>query len=71
LEESVPAILVVGGCSGSGATTTAVGLAAAIATTTEYDSVAVDATASGGDLAARGADELLRPVSMQSWLAGN
>ncbi|KZM75531.1 hypothetical protein [Nocardia terpenica] len=70
LEESVPAILVVGGCGGAGATTTALGLAAAVATTTDYDAVAVDATATGGDLGLRGADELMRPVSMQSWLAG-
>ncbi|WP_063061102.1 MinD/ParA family ATP-binding protein [Nocardia sienata] len=62
-------ILVVGGCGGAGTTTTALGLAgelglAGVAT------VAVDATPAGGDLALRGADEHLHPISMQQWLYG-
>ncbi|WP_280385935.1 hypothetical protein [Nocardia wallacei] len=63
-----PAVLVVGTGGGAGATTTAWGLAAAIGATTDWDAVAVDASTSGGDLGLRGADELMRPMSLQAWL---
>ncbi|MEU7764581.1 hypothetical protein AB0B25_05615 [Nocardia sp. NPDC049190] len=62
-------ILVVGGCGGAGTTTTVLGIAGELGmdgTTT----VAVDATAAGSDLALRGADEHLHPISLQSWLYG-
>lgn len=63
-------VLVVGGCGGAGTTTTTLGLAAALAEDTP--AVAVDATPAGcGDLALRGADERLLPISLQSWLYGN
>ncbi|RJO68387.1 hypothetical protein D5S18_33815 [Nocardia panacis] len=61
-------ILVVGGCGGAGTTTTALGLAGELAG--ETATVAVDATAAGSDLALRGADEHLHPISLQSWLYG-
>ncbi len=61
-------ILVVGGCGGAGTTTTALGLAAELAA--ETAAVAVDATFAGGDLALRGADEHLSPISLQQWLYG-
>ena len=66
---SQPAILVAGGCGGAGATTTALGLAAAIAAGSAHRSVAVDATVVGGDLGARGIDEQLVPVPLRTWLA--
>ncbi|MFI6866456.1 MinD/ParA family protein [Nocardia sp. NPDC050406] len=62
-------ILVVGGCGGAGTTTTALGIAGelgAVGTQT----VAVDATSAGSDIALRGADEHLSPISLQSWLYG-
>ncbi|QIS13503.1 MULTISPECIES: MinD/ParA family ATP-binding protein [Nocardia] len=62
-------ILVVGGCGGAGTTTTALGLAGELAAAAA-PTVAVDATAAGSDLALRGADEHLHPVSLQSWLYG-
>ncbi|MBY8859524.1 hypothetical protein K7711_23855 [Nocardia sp. CA2R105] len=62
-------ILVVGGCGGAGTTTTALGLAAELGSG-GLPTVAVDATASGSDLALRGADEHLSPISLQSWLYG-
>ncbi|MFC8529374.1 hypothetical protein [Nocardia sp. NPDC057227] len=62
-------ILVVGGCGGAGTTTTVLGLAGARAAG-GTPTVAVDATAAGGDLALRGADEHLHPISLQSWLYG-
>ncbi|MBF6278643.1 MULTISPECIES: hypothetical protein [Nocardia] len=63
-----PAVLVVGAGGGAGATTTAWGLAAAVGSTTDWGAVVVDATASGGDLGVRGAEELMRPMSLQAWL---
>ncbi|MFE3105341.1 hypothetical protein [Nocardia tengchongensis] len=62
-----PAILVVGGCGGAGATTTALGLAAAMVAA-HAPSVAVDATPAGGDLGLRGADHRLAPAPLQTWL---
>ncbi len=62
-------ILVVGGCGGAGTTTTTLGLAAAMSARTS-GVVAVDATAAGGDLALRGADKHLSPISLQAWLYG-
>lgn len=67
-QQIAPAVLVVGAGGGAGATTTTWGLAAAIGVTTDRDAVAVDATTSGDDLGLRGADELTRPMSLQSWL---
>lgn len=61
-------VLVVGGCGGAGTTTTALGLAGELGS--EVAAVAVDATAAGGDLALRGADEHLSPISLQQWLHG-
>ncbi|MGN2637188.1 MinD/ParA family ATP-binding protein [Nocardia takedensis] len=62
-------ILVVGGCGGAGTTTTALGIAGELGMT-GTPTVAVDATAAGSDLALRGADEHLHPISLQSWLYG-
>ncbi|UGT42997.1 hypothetical protein LTV02_06275 [Nocardia yamanashiensis] len=62
-------ILVVGGCGGAGTTTTALGLAGEIAAA-GIQTVAVDGTFAGSDLALRGADEHLSPISLQSWLYG-
>ncbi|NUP29080.1 MAG: hypothetical protein HOQ36_23445 [Nocardia sp.] len=62
-------ILVVGGCGGAGTTTTALGLAGELGLSGAA-TVAVDATPAGGDLALRGADEHLHPISMQQWLYG-
>ncbi|QLY29116.1 MinD/ParA family ATP-binding protein [Nocardia huaxiensis] len=70
--ESGPAqrpILVVGGCGGAGTTTTALGIAGEIGAV-GAQVVAVDATSAGSDLALRGADEHLSPISLQSWLYG-
>lgn len=63
-------ILVVGGCGGAGTTTTVLGLAAALAGAGS-DAVAVDATSAGGDLALRGADEVMHPTSLQAWMYGH
>lgn len=62
-------ILVVGGCGGAGTTTTALGLAGELGLAGTA-TVAVDATPAGGDLALRGADEHLHPISLQQWLYG-
>ncbi|GAA5054190.1 MinD/ParA family ATP-binding protein [Nocardia callitridis] len=62
-------ILVVGGCGGSGTTTTALGLAGELGAA-GTSTVAVDATMAGSDLALRGADEHLHPINLQSWLYG-
>ncbi|WP_040797141.1 MinD/ParA family ATP-binding protein [Nocardia higoensis] len=62
-------ILVVGGCGGAGTTTTALGIAGELGVA-GTPTVAVDATAAGGDIALRGADEHLHPISLQSWLYG-
>lgn len=62
-------VLVVGGCGGAGTTTTVLGLAAELAVT-GVPTAAVDATAAGGDLALRGADSRLQPISLQGWLYG-
>ncbi|WP_431972156.1 MinD/ParA family ATP-binding protein [Nocardia sp. bgisy134] len=62
-------ILVVGGCGGAGTTTTALGIAGELGSA-GTSTVAVDATAAGSDLALRGADEHLHPISLQSWLYG-
>ncbi|MFR9750247.1 MinD/ParA family protein [Nocardia sp. 004] len=62
-------ILVVGGCGGAGTTTTTLGLAGELGAD-GTPTVAVDATSAGSDLALRGADEHLHPISLQSWLYG-
>ncbi|MGF6882521.1 MinD-like ATPase involved in chromosome partitioning or flagellar assembly [Nocardia sp. GAS34] len=62
-------ILVVGGCGGAGTTTTALGIAGEMGLG-GGPTVAVDATSSGSDLALRGADEHLSPISLQAWLYG-
>ncbi|BCK55187.1 MinD/ParA family ATP-binding protein [Nocardia wallacei] len=62
-------VLVVGGCGGAGTTTTALGIAGELAVA-GAPTVAVDATAAGSDLALRGADEHLSPISLQQWLYG-
>jgi MinD-like ATPase involved in chromosome partitioning or flagellar assembly len=62
-------ILVVGGCGGAGTTTTVLGIAGELGMA-GTPTVAVDATAAGSDLALRGADEHLHPISLQSWLYG-
>ncbi|WP_433733599.1 MinD/ParA family ATP-binding protein [Nocardia sp. CA-129566] len=68
-EPTQRSILVVGGCGGAGTTTTALGLAGELGMA-GTPTVAVDATAAGSDLALRGADEHLHPISLQSWLYG-
>ncbi|MEV6137457.1 hypothetical protein AB0L63_15595 [Nocardia sp. NPDC051990] len=68
-ETTQRSILVVGGCGGAGTTTTALGLAGELGMT-GTSAVAVDATVAGSDLALRGADEHLHPISLQSWLYG-
>ncbi|WP_194829291.1 hypothetical protein [Nocardia sp. XZ_19_231] len=62
-----PPVLIIGGCGGGGATTTTLGLASQIADLVR--SVAVDGTASGGDLALRGADLRFAGSTLQSWLS--
>ncbi|MEV6276435.1 hypothetical protein [Nocardia sp. NPDC051832] len=62
-------ILVVGGCGGAGVTTTALGIAGELGMA-GTPTVAVDATTAGSDIALRGADEHLHPISLQSWLYG-
>lgn len=64
-------ILVVGGCGGAGTTTTVLGLAGELAAGEGVACVAVDATAAGGDLALRGADARLLPITLQAWLYGD
>ncbi|WP_280268451.1 MinD/ParA family ATP-binding protein [Nocardia wallacei] len=62
-------VLVVGGCGGAGTTTTALGIAGELGAA-GAPTVAVDATSAGSDLALRGADEHLSPISLQQWLYG-
>ncbi|MGW4356846.1 MinD/ParA family ATP-binding protein [Nocardia sp. NPDC004582] len=62
-------ILVVGGCGGAGTTTTALGIAGELGAAGDR-TVAVDGTFAGSDLALRGADEHLSPISLQAWLYG-
>ncbi|MBL1079869.1 hypothetical protein JK358_36275 [Nocardia sp. 2] len=68
---AVPSVLVLGGSGSSGASTTALGLAAAAAVDSEGEvwPVAVDATLGGGDLALRGCDVAPPVGSVQSWLS--
>ncbi|MGW2663048.1 MinD/ParA family ATP-binding protein [Nocardia tengchongensis] len=67
---AVPAALVLGGSGASGASTTALGLAAAAAVDSEGDvwPVVVDATLGGGDVALRGCDAAAPVSSLQKWL---
>ncbi|GAB2554591.1 hypothetical protein GCM10027167_72110 [Nocardia heshunensis] len=67
----IPPLLIVGSGGGVGTTTTTLGLAAAAASgdTSSTDVVAVDATAWGGTLAARGSDAQVNVSTVQSWLA--
>lgn len=66
----VAPVLVVGGCGGGGATTTTLGLASQLAQMAPaLRPVAVGASPGGSDLALRGADARLLPVSLQAWLA--
>lgn len=67
---AVPSVLVLGGSGSSGATTTALGLAAAAAVDSEGETwpVAVDATLGGGDIALRGCDAAQPVSTVQSWL---
>ncbi|MBO0882730.1 MAG: hypothetical protein J2P17_20830 [Mycobacterium sp.] len=69
VESGQRSVLVVGGCGGAGTTTTVLGLAGELGMTGERV-LAVDATPAGGDLALRGADTRLHPISLQSWLYG-
>lgn len=66
----IPAVLVAGTAGGSGATTTALGLAAAMASDSDGElwPVAVDATLGGGDLALRGCDSAAPVSTLQAWL---
>lgn len=66
----VPPVLVVGTAGGSGATTTALGLGAAIATDSDGEMwpVVVDATLGGGDLAIRGCDAAEPVGTLHAWL---
>jgi MinD-like ATPase involved in chromosome partitioning or flagellar assembly len=62
-------LLIVGGCGGAGVTTTAWGIAsAALEAGRAPQPIIVDATASGGDLAARTSDAHESPATAQSWL---
>lgn len=69
--DSNRSILVVGGCGGAGTTTTVLGLAGELAVGERVATIAVDATPAGGDLALRGADARLAPITLQAWLYGN
>lgn len=65
----LPPVLVVGSSGGSGSTTTALGIAAAAAYDYgEHSPIVVDATMTGGDLAARGCDTIDAAGTVQSWL---
>ncbi|MGX1806034.1 MinD/ParA family ATP-binding protein [Nocardia sp. NPDC055321] len=66
----LPSVLVLGGSGSSGASTTALGLAAAAAVDGEGEiwPVAVDSTLGGGDLALRGCDTSAPVSTVQSWL---
>ncbi|QLY29307.1 hypothetical protein H0264_29110 [Nocardia huaxiensis] len=67
---ALPSVLVLGGSGSSGASTTALGLAAAAAVDSDGEvwPVAVDATLGGGDLALRGCDIAPPAGTVQSWL---
>ncbi|MEU0544233.1 hypothetical protein [Nocardia sp. NPDC005978] len=65
----LPSVLVLGSSGGSGATTTALGIATAASYNyREHSPVVVDATATGGDLAPRGCDAIDPAGTVQSWL---
>ncbi|MFE3279518.1 MinD/ParA family protein [Nocardia sp. NPDC059239] len=71
LRVAQPPVLVLGSAGGSGASTTALGLAAAVRggdSEKQVWPIAVDATACGGDLAVRGADAAAPASSLQVWL---
>lgn len=70
LRAALPSALVLGGSGSSGASTTAMGLAAAAAVDSDGEvwPVAVDATLGGGDLALRGCDAAVPPGTLQKWL---
>ncbi|MBL1077131.1 hypothetical protein JK358_22285 [Nocardia sp. 2] len=69
LRAEVPPVLVVGSSGGAGATSTALGIAAAAATEYgERSPIVVDASATGGDLARRGCDTIDAAGTVQSWL---
>ncbi|MEC3914426.1 hypothetical protein [Nocardia sp. CDC160] len=67
---AVPSVLVLGGSGSSGATTTALGLAAAAAVDSDGEiwPVVVDATLGGGDVALRGCDAAAPVSTLQKWL---
>lgn len=65
----LPPVLVMGTSGGSGATTTALGIATAASYNyREHSPIVVDATATGGDLARRGCDAIDPAGTVQSWL---
>ncbi|MFC9999218.1 MinD/ParA family protein [Nocardia sp. NPDC127526] len=65
----VPPILVMGSSGGAGTTTTALGVASAVASDYEERSpIVVDASATGGDLARRGCDKIDPAGTVQTWL---
>lgn len=70
LIDTLRPLLVVGGCGGAGTTSVALGLAssAALACANGWP-VVVDATAAGGDAAARGGDDFESATTMQGWLS--
>ncbi|NLU85009.1 hypothetical protein [Rhodococcus sp. HNM0569] len=61
-------VLVAGACGGAGATTTTLGLAN-VAAGQGITAVAIDATPAGGDLADRGADQVLASNGIEQLLA--
>ncbi|AYF76243.1 hypothetical protein D7D52_23145 [Nocardia yunnanensis] len=67
---ALPPVLVLGGSGSSGATTTALGLAAAAGVDSEGGvwPVVVDGTLGGGDVAARGCDAVAPVSTLQKWL---
>ncbi|MTJ64546.1 hypothetical protein GL305_26350 [Nocardia seriolae] len=67
---AAPSVLVLGGSGSSGATTTALGLAAAAAVDSDGEiwPVVVDATLGGGDVALRGCDAVAPVSTLQKWL---
>lgn len=66
---ALPAMVIVGSGGGVGVTTTVLGLAGAVMTDPDGDreTVAVDATAWGGDLGRRGADAQVTVSTVQAW----
>ncbi|QLY28535.1 MinD/ParA family ATP-binding protein [Nocardia huaxiensis] len=69
LRADIPPVLVMGSSGGSGTTSTALGIAAAAAFEYgERSPIAVDASASGGDLATRGCDAIDAAGTVQTWL---